>query len=396
MKARWTPAWLRTTRPRDVAIAAAVAVVQIGGTVLSEAHQHRGCWWGSNCTAPTHLNVFAFVLLAIGPLALLVRRRQPAAVLVVVFAATLTYAVIGYAAGAIYLSLVVAFVTAIVAGHRLLGWLSVLAGWALFLWLPGLFGRSGAPSALQALALGAWLLVLLAAGEGVRGRRERAADTRRRREQENRRQADEERLRIARELHDVLAHNISLINVQSGVALHLLDQQPEQARTALSAINDASADALREMRSVLGVLRRVDEPLPRAPTAGLDRLEELASRSAAAGVTVDIEVEGRRRVLPHSVDLAAFRIVQESLTNVARHANAAAATVHLAYGNHELIVQIDDDGRGAPATASSNGSGNGIPGMRERASALGGEFDAAAKPGGGFRVRVRLPLEGDQ
>jgi signal transduction histidine kinase len=384
---------LRGVSPVDVAVALVVGAVQIGGTALMSAHQngHAGCWWGSGCIAARHLDVFAFLLLAAGPAALLARRRHPAPVLAVVFTATLLYVVIGYASGPIWISLIVAFGTAILAGYQALGWLSLFAGWVLFLWLPAAFGRGGAPSLLQAFALAAWLLVLLAAAEGLRIRRERTAEAKRQREQEALRRAGEERLRIARELHDVLAHNVSLINVQSGVALHLLEQQPEQARTALSAINVASAEALREMRAVLGVLRRVDEPLPRAPTAGLESLDALVSRSAAAGLAVHVEVEGEQHPLPASVDLAAFRIVQESLTNVTRHAQARAATVHLAYQDDELAVQIDDDGRGGSPDASANG-GNGIQGMRERAAALGGELQAGPRAGGGFRVRARLPL----
>jgi signal transduction histidine kinase len=312
--------------------------------------------------------------------------------LAIALCATLLYAVIGYAGGPIYLSLIIALGTVVVAGYRAVGWLAVVVGGALFLWLPAAFGREGTPTPQQALALAAWLLVLLAAAEGLRIRRERAAESRRRHEQEAQLRADEERLRIARELHDVLAHNISLINVQSGVALHLLEQRPEQARTALSAINDASAEALREMRAVLGVMRRVDEPPPRAPVAGLDRLDALVSRSAAAGLEVKVELEGERRPLPAAVDLAAFRIIQESLTNVTRHAHATAAIVRLDYHERDLTVQIDDNGRrGSPSSLSDGG--NGIVGMRERATALGGDLEAGPRPGGGFRVRARLPLQ---
>jgi signal transduction histidine kinase len=242
--------------------------------------------------------------------------------------------------------------------------------------------------------------VALAGAEAVRGRRERFAEIRRARELETRRQADEERLRIAQELHDVLAHNISLINVQSGVALHLMDEKPEQARIALTAINEASADALREVRSVLGVLRGTGERAPRAPAAGLGRIDELVSRTTAAGVEVKLEVHGERRPLPASIDLAAFRIVQEALTNIVRHAGAGAATVELTYGRDELTVQVDDDGQGPGpsgdrrerAALDGEGGGNGIPGMRERTVALGGNFDAGPKSTGGFRVRARIPL----
>jgi signal transduction histidine kinase len=310
---------------------------------------------------------------------------------VAVFAATLLYDVIGYPSGAVFLSLIVALASAVIAGHRLLSWLTVIAGWALFMWLPPAVGHGGAPNLLGALALAAWLLVLIGAAEAVRVRRERMLELQRTHREEAERRASEERLRIARELHDVLAHNISLINVQSGVALHLLDERPEQAKAALAAINDASGEALREMRSVLGVLRRVDEELPRAPTPGLAQLPELVSRSAGTGVAVELEIEGEQRALPASVDLAGFRIVQESLTNVARHAGAAGATVRLSYGEDELTVVVEDDGRGALPDVHGT-DGNGIAGMRERAAALGGDLQAGPRLGGGFSVRARLPV----
>ncbi|MDQ6775100.1 MAG: histidine kinase [Actinomycetota bacterium] len=192
-----------------------------------------------------------------------------------------------------------------------------------------------------------------------------------------------------------------MINVQSGVALHLVDEQPEQARIALAAINEASAEALREVRSVLRVLRGSGEQPPRTPTAGLARLDELVSRAMTAGVLVSLKLHGEERPLPASIDLAAFRIVQESLTNIVRHAKAGGATVELTYGQGELTIQIDDDGLGtaAPAgvaTDGGTGTGNGIAGMRERASALGGELDAGPSATGGFRVRARLPLHGER
>jgi signal transduction histidine kinase len=385
---------LRRLAHSDVAVALAVGVVQIAGTAASAGHQgtgpHHGCWWG-NCSSAKGLDLAGYVLLTIGPVALLERRRHPATVLLVVFAATLLYVVVGYPQGAVYLSLVVALLTTVVAGHRLLGWLAVVVSWGAFLWLPAAVGHGTAPSTAGALALAAWLLALIGAAEAVRSRRERLVEAERTREQESERRAGEERLRIARELHDVLAHNISLINVQSGVALHLLDERPEQARAALSAINDASAEALREMRSVLGVLRRVDEAMPRAPAPGLAQLPELISRSATARVAVELRVEGEQRALPASVDLAGFRIVQESLTNVARHAEAASATVQVSYGRDELTVVVEDDGRGA-APAPARDGGNGIAGMRERAAALGGELEAGPRVGGGFCVRARLPI----
>ncbi len=321
------PEVLRGVRPRDIRAAVVVGAVQIGGTIGAGSHQHthfmHTCWWATSCTVPRHLDALAFVLLACGPVALVFRCRFPRAVFGFVFAVTVLYVGLGFPEGPVYVSLGIAFARAVFAGHRALTRASIVAAWAIFLWLPPAVGSGKAPSALAALALAAWLLVLLVGCEAMRGRRERLLEERRTRELQERRQADEERLRIARELHDVLAHNISLINVQSGVALHLLDQQPEQARTALTAINEASADALREVRSVLGVLRGDSEQSPRAPTAGLASLDELVSRAGAAGVTVSVELDGARRPLPTSVDLAAFRIIQESLTNAVRHAGRA-------------------------------------------------------------------------
>ena len=324
------------------------------------AGAHPGAWWGSTAVHP--LDWGAYVLLCVGPLALLAKRAYPRGVLAVVFAATATYALIGYPAGPVFLSLIVAFWFVVSRGDRVVALVCIASGWVVFLCLPWAIGTGGRPSAAQAAGLAAWLLVLLFAGEAVRSRRERVAAVRRGREQEGLRRAEEERLRIARDLHDVLAHNISLINVQSGVALHLLDERPEQARTALAVINDASAEALREIRSVLGVLRQVDERAPRRPAASLERLPDLISRSAAAGLDVDVRIDGEPRPLPSDVDLAAYRIVQESLTNVTRHARTERARVRVRYAEHELALEVDDDGSGGGdgrATGPPAGTGDG-------------------------------------
>ena len=382
-------------RPRDLVIAVGVAVVQLAVTAgpiarrAATANRH-GCWWG---TCPPHRGVdaLAVALLALGPAALLLRRIHPRPVLAFVFAVTAVYAIVGYPAGPVFLSLIVAFATVVRRGDRWLGAATIVVGYVVFLWAPAVFGTGTAAGVPQAAGLAAWLLVLMFAAELARGRHERQLAQRRSHEETARRLAEEERLRIARELHDVLAHNISLINVQSGVALHLLEERPEQARTALSIINEASADALREMRSVLGVLRRVDETAPRRPAGGLDRLAELVERAGAAGVHVEPRVEGAPRALDAAVDLAAYRIVQESLTNVVRHAPGARAAVTVGYGPDAITIEVRDEGGelGMPAGA---GTGNGIAGMRERATALGGALEAGPLPGGrGYRVWARLP-----
>jgi signal transduction histidine kinase len=184
-----------------------------------------------------------------------------------------------------------------------------------------------------------------------------------------------------------------LINVQAGVALHVNEQLPEQARSALDAIRQASKEALTELRSVLDILRQGDEQAPRSPTPTLARLDSLVAQSSAAGLTVRTETIGEVRPLPFGVDVAAFRIVQEALTNVARHAGPATATVQITYGDRDVTVQVDDDGHG-PAQQAKSESGKGILGMRERVAALSGEMEAGRRPGGGFRVRARLPLDG--
>jgi signal transduction histidine kinase len=230
---------------------------------------------------------------------------------------------------------------------------------------------------------------VLAAAELYRVRRERIARERRERAEAERRRADEERLRIARELHDVLAHSISLINVQAGVALALMDERPEQARTALTTIKAASKEALGEVRQVLGTLRTPGDA-PRSPAPGLDRLPELTEQAAAAGLAVDVAVEGRARRLPPGADLAAFRIVQEALTNVVRHSGSRTARVRLRYDAGRVEVRVDDDG---PAAAGGDsGGGNGLVGMRERAAALGGAVEAGPRADGGFAVRATLPF----
>ncbi|OMI36168.1 sensor histidine kinase, partial [Streptomyces sparsogenes] len=212
------------------------------------------------------------------------------------------------------------------------------------------------------------------------------------REAAERRRADEERLRIARELHDVLAHSISVINVQAGVGLALLDQDPEQARTALTTIKAAGKEALGEVRQVLDTLR-APGAAPRSPAPGLDRLAELTGQARDAGLAVTVETEGVRTALPPGADLAAFRIVQEALTNVVRHSGSRTARVLLRYAPGALELRVDDDG---PATADgmTRGmtGGNGLAGMRERAAALGGTVAAGPRPDGGFRVHARLPL----
>jgi len=338
------------------------------------------------------LDALGYLLLAAGPVALLWRERYPVTVLWTVIAVTLTYLLIGYPFGPFVLSVILALYTAVVGGHRLAAWLAATFLYGGHFALDFLLNGSQLTLG-QVGGVAAWLLVVLAASEVARYRRESVIEARLIREEESRRRASEERLGIARELHDVLAHNISLINVQSGVALHLMDRQPEQARTALTAIEAASRDALLELRSVLDILRQPEEGAPRAPAPGLARLDSLATQARAAGLEVETRVESDIRQLPTPVDAAAYRVVQEALTNVIKHAGARNATVRIRDADGELNVEIEDDGRGTGLSGHAESGGSGIAGMRERVSALGGHLEAGPQPyGSGFRVHARLPV----
>jgi signal transduction histidine kinase len=213
---------------------------------------------------------------------------------------------------------------------------------------------------------------------------------------------------MARDLHDVVAHNISVINVQANTALHLMDRQPERARLALTTINEVSKQALVELRSVLGVLRDVDESAPRSPSPGLARLDDLVDSAAAAGLTVHVEPPDGPAPLPAEVDLAAYRIVQEALTNSARHSGGSTAMVRISQRSGGLLVEVTDNGKGRPGGSGSGsrsgsrsgsgpgsrtGSGHGIAGMTERAKVLGGTLHAGPRPDGGFGVRAWLPAD---
>ena len=245
---------------------------------------------------------------------------------------------------------------------------------------------------VMAVTFGMWQL-------HVREVEQRAQEAERTRDEVALRRAVEERLRIARELHDSLTHSISVIQVQAGVAVHLARKRGEEVPPALLAIEEAGTDAARELRATLGVLRAAED----CDGSGLAHLDSLVSRARAAGQPVTLTVSGSARPLPSDVDQAAYRIVQEALTNISRHAGRASACVRLAYGTGTLTVQIDDDGDGAgrvahPEPASGEhanpapGVGLGLVGMRERVSALGGRLHAGPQAGGGFLVRAELPV----
>ncbi|OPG13054.1 two-component sensor histidine kinase [Microbispora sp. GKU 823] len=389
---------------QDVVLALFVTVMQVQGTVARVAAE--------GAPRPlTDLGNLGFVLLVVSGLVVTVRRRWPVPVFVTAALASLVYYGLDFPDGPGWLGLFVALytLTAYGDGRRSLviagvgiavltvGWLVAAAdiepraaiGWVFF--------RIGASVMSAAL------------GESVRSRRviaaeaqERAELAERTREEEARARVDAERLRIAREVHDTVAHAIAIINVQSGVTAHVLDKRPEGAREALQAIQQTSARALREMRAILGVLR--DDNDGRVPYPGLEQIDELTAKAREAGLDVTLEEISPVTPLPSAVDSAAYRILQESITNVIRHVGPTRVTVALNPGIDVLEIRVTDEGRrtgsgdGSADRPSGNGrdtpakAGRGILGMRERCQLLGGELDAKPTPGGGFEVTARLPL----
>jgi signal transduction histidine kinase len=373
-------------------------------TVVLSLIQVLGCLLASRGeTTGAPLDELGFGLLIVGPAVLILRRARPLITLLVALTVTYGYVVLGYPRGPFFLAGLVALFGAVRRAKRPAVWgitggvyLAFVAATIANL---SVAGRSlGDVSLATYVVTAVWTAFALAVAEATHAQSERfaegaraRAEAARARQEQARRQASDERLRIAKELHDVLGHHLSLINVRAGVALHLLDTQPEQAREALGAIKVASAEALREVRTVLATLKPADEAPPLAPAPGLAALDELGAAAVAAGTSVHIVRTGGVRSLPGEVERAAYRIVQESLTNVRRHAGSeASVTVSLEYGPDGLTVRVEDTGVGGDPSRSD---GNGIPGMRERAAALGGTLNAGPGPDGdGFRVEAYLPV----
>ncbi|MGP3921171.1 sensor histidine kinase [Nonomuraea sp. 10N515B] len=394
---------------QDVLLALLITVMQVQGTLVRNADEvvQRPL---------SDLGHLGYVLLIVSGVVVAFRRRWPVPVFVTTALASLVYYGLDFPDGPGALGLVVALYTlaAYGDGRRSLviagvgtsvlaiGWLVAAAdieprvaiGWVYF--------RIGASVMSAAL------------GESFRSRQviaaeaqERAELAERTREEEARARVDAERLRIAREVHDTVAHAIAIINVQSGVTAHVLDKRPEVAREALRAIEQTSSRALREMRAILGVLRD-DDGDGRVPYPGLGQIDELAAKAREAGLDIKVEETLPAAPLPSAVGSAAYRILQESITNVVRHVGPTRVTVALNPGIEILEIRVTNEGRraapghdsadprpggGHPSgTGSSAKPGRGIVGMRERCQLLGGELDAGPIPGGGYEVRARLPL----
>jgi len=380
-------------RLRDIVTALAVTIVLVFAS-YGEAHPTDPGRYFTHGHHLPHTPFIALGLILVAGLALAWRYRYPRTVLSLTTAAVAVYSLLGYINGASLLIPAVAmWAFAATAPIRRSAVWAVVVTVVLFgaTVLNNPFGGFGGGAAL----VPADIAVALFGGMAIGDRRAHAARQRELAEREARRQIDEERLRIARELHDVVAHTMATINVQASAATQLLTRSPEQAAESLAAIRSASKEGLRELRAILNVLRHADEPADSTePTSGLTRLDALAAGVRQAGLPVTVTVTGRQRPLPAVTDLAAFRIIQEALTNTIRHAGPATAQVDIHYGDDELLVEIADTGRGATLRSEdAGGSGHGLRGMRERAAAAGGTIEIGPGPAGGFRVAARLPLD---
>ena len=337
-----------------------------------------------------------YLLVGGAGMVLLVRRRWPVGVWAASLAMVLAYTALGNVNGAALLAPVAALY-AVTTMSRLrtaliCGAVTLVALFTLPFFVGPYHGLGGPQTVIPFEVLAA-----LAVGLAVTNRRKYVAEMRdraeraeRTREEEARRRVDAERLRIARELHDVVAHTMATINVQAAAAAHVLVDPPPEAAAALAAIRSASKDGLRELRAILNVLRASDEPSPTEPTPSLARLDALIEGTRAAGLPTTLSTTGSLPELPGAVDLAAYRIIQESLTNALRYAGPATATVALTVEDGELRIEVTDTGAGV--TDTGKGTGHGLVGMRERAAAVGGTVDAGPGRSGGYRVRAVLPV----
>ncbi|WP_377269813.1 sensor histidine kinase [Peterkaempfera sp. SMS 1(5)a] len=362
----------------DAALAAALTAAGIAGTALRDA------------LTGSPMDPAGLALAAAAGAALVLRRRRPLAVLAVVIACTSVYLLCGYPYGPILLSFMIAVYSA--ARHEPPARSTPWAVAALPLLSVHLFTQRAALLGLFGLIpVSTWVVVPFAVGYLLRTRRETAERVR---TETVRQRVDEERLRIAQEVHDIVGHGLTAIKMQADIALHLLDRKPDQAELALRIISRTSSAALDELRATLAVVRRAGADAELSPAPGLAGLAELQQRMAEAGLEVHVATTGRAPAeLPAAVDLAGYRVVQESLTNVLRHSGARQADVGIRYQPGWILVTVSNP-PGEPETAPAGGGGSGIAGMRERVLALGGEFTAGPGPDGRFTVHARLPAGG--
>ncbi|UGT42507.1 sensor histidine kinase [Nocardia yamanashiensis] len=396
------PRFRPATWIQDVLLAAFITVMQVQGTVVRHAGQPEAV-----LRPLSEFGGLGYLLLVVPGVALVLRRRLPVPVFAVTALASAGYYLLDFPDGPGWLSLFVAIYTLTAHGD---GRRSLFTAGAGIVVLAGIW-LAAATDVEPPAAIG-WVyfrigasIMSAALGESVRSRKyiaaqavERAEAAERTREEEARARVDAERLRIAREVHDTVAHAIAIINVQAGVTAHVLDKRPEQARETLRTIERTSSRALSEMRAILGVLR--DDSDGRVPHPGLEQLGELAVMAREAGLEVELDLPAPPPA-PSAVGTAVYRVVQESITNVIRHAGPTRVSIALRQREDGLEVRVTDAGRGAKTVAAAHrdtdigpAAGRGITGMRERCRLLGGDLDAGPLPHGGFAVTARLPLTG--
>jgi signal transduction histidine kinase len=365
----------------------AISAFAVGALILANADPVPG-----DVRRP---DVLAYLLLAAYNASVVVRRRAPVAAVVAGLLSGFLYAAANYPLALTPVVVLPIYTAAVVLPHRRARWL--LAGAVVIGLLTTTLGPGATDPALPALMVSSWLL-----GNYVGSRRAYTAELEHknrqlehaRRELTDQAVADE-RLRIARELHDVVAHSLSVVALHAGTARMVADDNPVAARAALATIETASRSALAEMRRLLGVLRGADDDQRNdlAPAPGLADLDALVAEVVRSGVTVRVCIEGERPDVPAGVDLSAYRIVQEALTNVIKHAGRARTTITIRYADDAVTVEVDDEGRNAESSSPASAQpGHGLVGMRERVAIYGGDLEAGACPAGGFRVAARLPF----
>jgi signal transduction histidine kinase len=414
--------WWRASTARDVISAVLIAAVLVAATDAEANPKQLTDIQAFRSHHIPQMPAPVLLLVAAGCLVLAVKRRAPVAVLLVSTAAIVAFTALGFVNGAALLAPAIALFA--VAQARPVRESLLLAAITLI----ALMTATGLANPLGPTGGGFYLIPALIAaplfgGIAVRNRRAYVTSIAERADDEARRRVDEERLRIARELHDIVAHSMATISVQAAAAEHVLDSNKAAAVEALRAIRLASKDGLRDLRAILNVLRQADEGDPAQPTPGLAQLDALVAGACRAGLPTTLRHDGTPWPLPAGVDLAAYRIIQESLTNSIRHAGPARATITLTYCEAALRIEVTDTGRGAGASGQSpgggqhssgqqsvgqhgtgqhgagqhgtgqHGGGHGLIGMHERATAVGGTLQAGPQPAGGYQVLAVLPAD---
>jgi signal transduction histidine kinase len=395
---RATRRWWRRSPARDVVLTGLLTLLTVWGS-YGEGHPNNPSDVIQFKGPIPQPSAGALLLVGLATVVLIWRNRWPIAVLAVSTAGVFAFTLLGYVNGAALLApaaAVYAVGTRTSVKQALVASAAALAVlWAATAASNPFNSATGGPAIVLPVLIAAACL----GGIAVSNRRAFVASIQARADDEARRRIDEERLRIARELHDVVAHAMSTINVQASAAATVLKDRPDAAAEALQAIRTTSKNGLRELRAILNVLRQADDADPTGPTPGLAQLDALIAGASQAGLPTTLAVTGKAEPLPAGVDLAAYRIIQESLTNAIRHAGPAKATVTLTYRDGRLLIEVADTGRGVPSPVAKDVSGgdqphtgHGIVGMRERAATAGGTLEASPVTGGGFTVTAALPI----